>query len=159
MMQSTNTLFALSLASTLAVSAPAAAQSYGSFAMGRTDSHTTALSLRWHSAPQPAGWSWAAALWATDRGAGWIGGGVSYTLRPTDGAFFLRGSLMPGLYASGNDRNLGGALEFATGIEIGTDLRNGAQLSLLLEHRSNAGIYRVNPGLDTLSVVYSLPLN
>ena len=60
--------------------------------------------------------------------------------------------------ATGNGRDLGGPLEFATVVEIGTELRNGAQLSLALEHRSNAGIYAINPGADTLSLIYTLPL-
>lgn len=65
---------------------------------------------------------------------------------------------MPGLYRQGNGLDLGHALEFATGIEVGTELRNGAQLSFLYEHRSNAGLSNVNPGLNTLSVLYSIPL-
>lgn len=136
-----------------------AQQSVTSFALGRDGTSATTFNLRWHSVARPAGWSWAASLFATSDGAAWVGGGVSYTLRPGNGAFFVRGSVMPGLYRQGNGRNLGGALEIATGIEFGTDLRNGAQISVLLEHRSNAGIYAVNPGLNSVSLVYSIPLN
>ncbi|GAB4267924.1 MAG: hypothetical protein Kow0013_18290 [Pararhodobacter sp.] len=152
-------LFASTLALAVAASAPAVAQSYTSFGLGYTDDDSAVFTLRWHSEPRPAGWSWAAGLYATHRGAAWIGGGVSYTLRPGAGSWFIRGSVMPGLYHRGNGTNLGGPFEIATGIEVGTELRNGAQLSMLLEHRSNAGIYNTNPGLNSLSVLYSIPLN
>ncbi len=153
------TLVPLALAA-CALSSPALAQSaVTSFGLGATDASSTALNMRWHSAPRPAGWSWAAGLQATDRGAAWIGAGVSYTLRPTGGSLFLRGSVMPGLYRAGNDIDLGGPFEIASAIELGTDLRNGAQLSLLLEHRSNAGIYAANPGVNTLSIAYSIALH
>ena len=154
------TKIALSLATVLALATPAVAQSaYTSFALGATDAGSASLALRWHSVPHDRGWSWAAGIWATTDRSAWIGGGVSYTLRPGNGNVFVRGSFMPGLYARGNGRDLGGALEFATGVEVGTELRNGAQVSLLLEHRSNAGIYSNNPGVNALSVVYSMPLN
>ncbi|HPD91931.1 MAG: acyloxyacyl hydrolase [Rhodobacter sp.] len=150
----------LGLAASAALASPGMAQSaYTSFALGRTDASSTALALRWHGQPHDRGWSWAAGLWATSDRSAWIGGGVSYTLRPGHSQWFVRGSFMPGLYARGNGVDLGGALEFATGIEVGTDLRNGAQVSLLVEHRSNAGLYASNPGVNTLSVVYSIPLN
>lgn len=117
------------------------------------------MMMTWHSAPHPAGWSYAAGLYATTRGAGWVGMGLSYTLWPGNGSFFLRGSVMPGLYHRGSDRDLGGAVEIGTSIEFGMTLRNDAQISLMLTHRSNAGIYRNNPGLNMASVAYTIPLN
>jgi hypothetical protein len=151
---------ATSFALALAVTSPAVAQqAVTSFGLGYNDNDAVALNLRWHSTPRPRGWSWAAGLYATENGSAWAGVGVSYTLRPGNGALFVRGSFMPGLYHQGNGIDLGGPLEFATGIEVGTELRNGGQISLLLEHRSNAAIYSTNPGMNTLSVQYSIPLN
>lgn len=139
---------------------PATAQSRLSFALGGSDSRSSgAFTMIWHSAPHPAGWSYAGGLYATDRGAGWVGAGLSYTLRSGSSGLFARGSFMPGLYTSGSDIDLGGTIEFATTVEVGTRLRNDAELSLMLSHRSNAGIYTRNPGVNTLSLSYSIPLN
>lgn len=149
----------LPVLATLAAS-PALAQSPSlSFGIAHTETPSTALFMTWHSAPRPAGWSYAAGLYGTSRGAGWIGAGVSYTLRPGNGAVFLRGTVMPGLYHRGSDVNLGGAFQIATSVEIGTRLRNDAEISLMLIHRSNATVYNYNPGVNAVAIAYTLPLN
>lgn len=149
----------ISVLATLAA-APAVAQSSRvTFSLGQTETPSTAMAMTWHSAPRPAGWSYAAGVYATSEGAGWIGGGVSYTLRPGNSGFFVRGTVMPGLYHQGSDRDLGGAVELGTSLEFGMALRNEAELSLMLTHRSNAGIYSRNPGLNMVSVAYTIPLN
>lgn len=152
-----------------ALAAPACAQDYAtastagsgarlSFALGATDTENAVLAVRWHSAPHARGWSWAAAGWATGEGGLWAGAGVSYTWALGASAWFVRGSFMPGLYHQGDERDLGGPVEFATALELGRTLANGAELSMMVEHRSNAHLYSHNPGLNTLSVVYTLPL-
>lgn len=146
----------LILAATHGVGAQEANTSFG---LGRTDSSSYAMSLNWFSAPFRGGLGWAGGLWVTSRGAAWVGGGLAYTHSFGGGPVFVRAALMPGLYRSGSDLNLGGPLEFLSRIEIGTHLRNRAQVSLALEHRSNAGIYATNPGMNVVSVNYSLPLN
>lgn len=143
----------------LAMGLPASAQQEVSLAFGQTGEEATQVTLRLLSAPSASGLGWGAGLLVTNRGGAWIGGGVSYTHRFANDALFLRGTFMPGLYRAGGDLALGGPVVFATGLEVGTRLGNGANLSLLAEHRSNAGLYGENPGLDTLSIAYSLPFN
>ena len=129
------------------------------FAIGQTETQSTALAMTWHSAPRPAGWSYAAGLYASSEGGGWIGGGVSYTLRPGNSGFFVRGTVMPGLYHHGSDIDLGGPIQIGTTVEFGTRLRNDAEVSLMITHRSNAGIYGRNPGVNMVAVAYTIPLN
>lgn len=143
----------------LAMGVPAAAQQEVSLAVGQTGEEATNFTLRFLSTPSASGLGWGVGVMGTSRGGAWVGGGVSYTHRLADGAVFLRGTFMPGLYRAGGDIELGGPVVFATGLEVGTQLANGANLSLLVEHRSNAGLYGENPGLDTLSIAYSFPLN
>lgn len=88
----------------------------------------------------------------------WAGAGLAYTWRGSDQASFVRAALMPGLYSRGNGRDLGGPIMFRSSIEAGWNLRGGGELSIGLAHRSNAGIYAQNPGLDTLFLSYSRPL-
>ena len=146
------------LALTLAAPGGAAAQTRLAFGVGATNIDGATLTLRAITPSRNHGFDWSVGLYAVETGSAWVGAGVSYTLRPTNGGLFLRGSFMPGFYYRGNGRDLGGPLEFATVLEIGTDLRNGAQLSLAFEHRSNASLYAINPGADTVSIVYTLPL-
>jgi hypothetical protein len=115
--------------------------------------------MNWFSAPRPAGWSYAAGLYASTEGAAWIGAGLSYTLRPGNGNFFVRGTVMPGLYHQGSDVDLGGVFEISTSVEIGTRLRNDAEIALMLLHRSNAGVYDNNPGLNAVGLSYTIPLH
>jgi hypothetical protein len=57
---------------------------------------------------------------------------------------------MPGVYIQGDGNDLGGWFEFRSGIEIGYEAQSGVRYGLSLDHRSNAGIYDENPGLETL---------
>jgi hypothetical protein len=83
-------------------------------------------------------------------GAAWIGAGVLYTIGGEDGGAYVQGALMPGLYARGAGPDLGGPVEFRSGVEIGYEARSGIRYGLSLDHRSNAGLYDDNPGFDTL---------
>ncbi len=60
-----------------------------------------------------------------------------------------------GLYHQGDGKDLGGAVEFRSGLEL--DLRLGAaqDLGLILYHLSNAGLYGHNPGEETLALLWT----
>ncbi len=60
-----------------------------------------------------------------------------------------------GLYHQGDDKNLGGPVEFRSGIEL--DLRIGAaqELGLVYYHLSNAVLYDHNPGEESLVLVWT----
>jgi lipid A 3-O-deacylase len=60
----------------------------------------------------------------------------------------------PGLYRAGNGFDLGGAVEFRSGIELSYPLAPRGRIGLLLFHLSNAGIYTHNPGSESLVLTY-----
>lgn len=60
----------------------------------------------------------------------------------------------PGLYRAGNGFELGGAVEFRSGIELSRGIGEHGRIGLLLFHLSNAGIYTHNPGSESLILTY-----
>ena len=50
-------------------------------------------------------------------------------------------------------------LEFRSGIEVAWRFDNRSRLGVEFTHISNAGIYDRNPGTETLTVNYSIPLD
>lgn len=55
-----------------------------------------------------------------------------------------------GLFEEGDGKDLGGAVEFRSGIDVMRSFANGQALGLGFYHISNAGIYDRNPGSNTL---------
>lgn len=64
----------------------------------------------------------------------------------------------PGLYRPGNGFDLGGAVEFRSGIELSRGIGERGRLGLLLFHLSNAGIYTHNPGSESVVLTYRVRL-
>ncbi|MDR9454072.1 MAG: acyloxyacyl hydrolase, partial [Wenzhouxiangella sp.] len=93
---------------------------------------------------------------ASSDGELWAGIGHVYTLT-TRQDLFLQLHAMTGLYEAGDGVDLGGPVEFRSGLEVGYQADNGMRLSLGIDHRSNAGIYGTNPGLETVHVRVSIP--
>ena len=60
-----------------------------------------------------------------------------------------------GLYWVGDGRDLGGAVEFRTGIELARRVGERSRVGLLLYHLSNGRLYRFNPGTESLVLTYS----
>lgn len=90
-------------------------------------------------------------------GATWIGAGIQYTLHgPLD--LYLQGHVMPGVYFEGDGRDIGGALQFRSGIELGYEARSGLRIGLSYDHRSNADFQDYNPGLESLQLRVSWPM-
>jgi hypothetical protein len=84
-------------------------------------------------------------------GATWIGAGVQYTLEgPAD--LYLQGHVMPGAYFPADGRDLGGGLQFRSGIELGYEAPSGLRVGLSFDHRSNADFQSYNPGLESLQL-------
>jgi lipid A 3-O-deacylase len=63
-----------------------------------------------------------------------------------------------GLYGNGSKNDLGGTLEFQSGVDLFYRLDHGWRLGATLRHVSNGGIYDANPGIETLAVLVSVPL-
>lgn len=59
-----------------------------------------------------------------------------------------------GLYEDGEGKDLGGTVEFRSGLEIVRLLASGKRVGLNLYHLSNAVIYDRNPGSNSLALVF-----
>ena len=94
-----------------------------------------------------------------DESGSWIGYGWTWETYFGKSPFYTQLHAMPGLYAAGDDFDLGGPIEFRSGIELGYEAKNGWRYGLSYDHRSNAGIYDNNPGIETVQFRVSVPLN
>lgn len=90
--------------------------------------------------------------------SGFVGAGAAYTLRAHDSGLFARFGAMAGIHKRGSGRDLGGPVQFRTSLDIGMTARNGTEFGIGVDHRSNAGLYRPNPGLNTVYLFATLPL-
>lgn len=88
----------------------------------------------------------------------WLGLGHAYSTKLGQTDFYTELHAMTGLYFQGNGVDLGGVLEFRSGIEVGYELKSGWRMGLSLDHRSNAELGRINPGLETFQFRISAPL-
>ncbi|MEE2693999.1 MAG: acyloxyacyl hydrolase [Pseudomonadota bacterium] len=71
--------------------------------------------------------------------------------------YVLSPSFAVGFYQKGDGKELGGALEFRSALEIAYRLRSRARVGLQVGHLSNAGIYDANPGTEFAIINYSIP--
>jgi len=70
---------------------------------------------------------------------------------------FLGLSFAPGLYFQGGEVDLGLPLEFRSGFEVGTFIHDDWRISLSYDHRSNADLSAINPGIETIELRISRP--
>ena len=96
-------------------------------------------------------------LSSTTDGELWAGIGHVHTMATPDQHWFLQTHSMVGLYEEGGGRDLGGPIEFRSGVEAGYQTDEGIRVSLGVDHRSNAGLYSDNPGLETVHLRLSIP--
>jgi lipid A 3-O-deacylase len=89
----------------------------------------------------------------------WWGLGAAYTKPFAQDRAYVQLSLMPGLYSRGNGPDLGFAVEFRSAIELGYQTPEGMRLGVSYDHRSNADVKQVNPGLETVQFRISIPLD
>jgi hypothetical protein len=75
---------------------------------------------------------------------------------PLKGGWALSPQFAAGIYSHGKGINLGGPLEFRSGIEISGAVGSRVRAGLLLFHLSNAGFYSSNPGTEGLVITVSL---
>ncbi len=72
--------------------------------------------------------------------------------------FVISPNFSPGLYHDGGGKDLGFEVEFRSGIELGYRFDNRGRLTAGIHHLSNASLGDKNPGTETVTVYYSLPL-
>ena len=105
----------------------------------------------------------AVGLSVTDTNDVWVGLGATHTTRfwdrPSGAGGYAQLHFMPGIYAQGTGPNLGHEFEMRSGAEIGYQAKNGVRVGLSYDHRSNAGLSSPNPGMETLQLRVSVPLN
>ncbi len=91
---------------------------------------------------------------ATDEHAAYLWAGFRLEL-PLGRRWRLVPQSGAGLYRHGDDKDLGGPIEFRSGLEL--DLRVGAahDLGLVLYHLSNAVLYEHNPGEESLVLIWT----
>ena len=77
----------------------------------------------------------------------WVGNAI---LIPLDARWQLIPEIGTGYYERGDGNNLGGELEFRSGLAITYRANDKLQLGVGFYHLSNAGIHEVNPGLNSL---------
>lgn len=102
-------------------------------------------------------------LSVTDTNDVWVGLGAMHTTRfwdrPSGAGGYAQLHFMPGIYAQGSGPTLGHEFEMRSGAEIGYQAKNGVRVGLSYDHRSNAGLSTPNPGMETLQLRVSVPLN
>jgi lipid A 3-O-deacylase len=91
---------------------------------------------------------------ATQEGTLYVYGGFRSDL-PLGEKWVLTPQLAAGLYYANGGRNLGGAVEFRSGIELTRRIGERSRIGLLLYHLSNARLHRFNPGTESLVVTFS----
>jgi hypothetical protein len=95
----------------------------------------------------------AGVLWST-AGSVFLFGGLGADVEPVPG-WGVSPIATVGYYERGGDMNLGGALEFRSGLEIFRRLGPGTRVGVSIHHISNAGLFDRNPGRETLFLSWS----
>lgn len=86
-------------------------------------------------------------------------GGINWEIPLWDNKLLLIPNFMAGLYHEGDGKDLGGAIEFRSGIELAYQMENNHRIGVAFNHISNASIYDKNPGAEAVIVTYSIPVN
>jgi lipid A 3-O-deacylase len=64
-----------------------------------------------------------------------------------------------GVFQGGNGTRLGSWWEFRTGAELDYKFDDHSRLGLAFHHMSNAGLTNINPGEQSVAIVYQIPLH
>ncbi|KIC09623.1 lipid A 3-O-deacylase [Leisingera sp. ANG-M1] len=99
-----------------------------------------------------------ATLEAQETGDVFAGVGISGVI-DLKNDWFIENSVMPGAYfesSAGND--LGSTFEIRTLLAIGKRFANGKAVSLAFSHKSNASTADENPGVNSLTLRWHIPL-
>lgn len=84
--------------------------------------------------------------------------GFNWDVELMNKQLYLIPNFAAGLYKRGDGKELGGAIEFRSGIELAYQFENSHRLGIAFNHISNASIYSHNPGSETVLMSYSVPL-
>jgi lipid A 3-O-deacylase len=103
-------------------------------------------------------WTPAAGIMVTGDGAQYYYAGGRFDVELNHG-WRLTPSWALGLYNRDEGKDLGGVVEFRSAVEISRRLGRFGRLGAIFYHLSNAGLYRPNPGSESLLLTYSAGLH
>jgi lipid A 3-O-deacylase len=95
----------------------------------------------------------------TNEGAAYGYVGVNWDIALIPNQLYLIPNFAVGAYHQGDSKDLGGVLEFRSGVELAYQFENAHQVGVAFNHLSNAHIYNRNPGTETIMVTYSVPIS
>jgi hypothetical protein len=98
-----------------------------------------------------------AGLAATDEGAVYVYGGLRREV-PLDKQWSLTPSFAVSIYEEGDGHDLGGPIEFRSGLELSYRTSNRIQVGFTIYHLSHASIYEHNPGSNSVVFTLGLPV-
>ncbi|MFP7572379.1 acyloxyacyl hydrolase [Marivita sp. S2033] len=101
----------------------------------------------------------AAGLSVGENSETWVGYGATYTIPIARTGVYAELHAMPGLYFDNGGFDLGGEIAFRSGLELGYETSRGWRMALTYDHRSNAALYDENPGVETVQLKLSIPIN
>jgi len=100
-----------------------------------------------------------AALGGASSGHGFLGAGILWDLY-FGNRVVVTPSFAPHLYAGGDsDLDLDHPIEFRSQLEFAYRFDDRSRLGLAISHYSNASLGDTNPGTETLSLYYTVPLD
>jgi lipid A 3-O-deacylase len=94
----------------------------------------------------------------TGNSASFLGVGIGYELK-LGRHLIATPTFAPGYYREGSGKDLGCALEFRSQFELGFQFTGGQRVSIAMSHMSNGGLGRINPGQESLTLAWQVPLN
>ena len=94
---------------------------------------------------------------ASSQGALYAYGGFRWNL-PLGKRWVVTPNWAAGLYYAGKEdgKDLGGVVEFRSGVELAWRLNERSRIGLCLYHLSNGGLYDFNPGTESLILSYDI---
>jgi hypothetical protein len=96
--------------------------------------------------------------WGTSDGSAYVYAGVRLDVF-FGNRFVFTPSFSPGLYHEGKGKDLGFIVEFRSSAEFAYRFDDYSRLSLGIAHLSNASLGDKNPGVETLTLTYSIPMS
>lgn len=91
---------------------------------------------------------------ANDQGTLYVYGGFRFDL-PLGARWRLTPQLAGGVYYANGGRDLGGAVEFRSGIELTRKIGARSRIGVLVYHLSNSRLYSLNPGSESVVLTFS----
>lgn len=129
----------------------------GYFDVIGTDNSATQFGLEYRASPIQYSIRPMIGINATTDGAVYAYAGLNWDAELVRNELYLIPSFAAGAYKNGSGKDLGGAIQFRSGIELAYQFPNYQRLGVAFNHISNASLYRKNPGAETAMVTYSIP--